>query len=268
MAEFNLELAKQLTEDSETSEFSVDFEELWQWCGYSKKDKAKDQLTRNFEEDLDYIVVFPDMGEWASSGGFSDQPPVRTIEIWTTTDCAKEFGMLAKTEKGKQVRKYFIKAEKELRRSMKKHPEQDSLDVLGEVVNNLKYQRDLLKAQQKQITENTLDIVDVQKDVDDLKTKIDNARHNPSALQKQKFTINQFSRMQNMIGSVGDHISAGKKLTKMCRILDIEFNETAQGNEYPYWLLEAIFSTVADYQISFEVLIKKYLVYWAESEQN
>lgn len=95
MNNFNLEIAKQLTQDAESNEFSVDFDLLWEWCGYSSKHKAKEQLKKNFEEELDYIQTFPQSGEWASAGGSSDQPPIRTIKIWTTPDCAKEFGMLA-----------------------------------------------------------------------------------------------------------------------------------------------------------------------------
>lgn len=34
--------------------FPVDFDEAWQWLGYSTKQAAKKKLTRNFEEGLDY----------------------------------------------------------------------------------------------------------------------------------------------------------------------------------------------------------------------
>lgn len=115
MTELTLELAKQLTQEAESTDFTVDFDELWQWCGYTRKDNAKKVLEKNFNKGLDYEERFLHFEEWASAGGSSNQPPNRTIKLYTTPDCAKEFGMLARTEQGRTVRQYFIKAEKELR---------------------------------------------------------------------------------------------------------------------------------------------------------
>jgi hypothetical protein len=45
MTELTLELAKQLTQDAESTSFPVDFDELRQWCDYTSKHKAKEQQT-------------------------------------------------------------------------------------------------------------------------------------------------------------------------------------------------------------------------------
>ena len=45
---FNRDLAIALLESTE--EYPVDFDEAWQWLGYSTKQKAKSKLEENFEK--------------------------------------------------------------------------------------------------------------------------------------------------------------------------------------------------------------------------
>jgi phage anti-repressor protein len=186
MTEFNLELAKQLTQDAEANEFSVDFDLLWQWCGYSKKSHAKESLKKNFEEWLDYIEQEPQQRQWASTEGFSDHPPIRTIKIWTTPDCAKEFGMLAKTEQGKQVRKYFIRAEKELRRSMQENPLahlEHIRDVLDQQIKqgySLQLTKETVEEQQMRLENHEDRINATEGEIETLKEEIENNRNNPN----------------------------------------------------------------------------------------
>ncbi|BAU12900.1 hypothetical protein LEP3755_34330 [Leptolyngbya sp. NIES-3755] len=86
-------------------EFPVDFDDAWQWVGYSRKDSAKDALIRNFEEEVDFSGIH----RKTPSGG---RPSER---IYLTIDCFKQFCMMAGTERGKEVRKYFLQCEKELK---------------------------------------------------------------------------------------------------------------------------------------------------------
>lgn len=63
-----------------------------------------------FEEGTDYAEVLPQSGENPSGVGG------RPRRDWALTlDAAKEIAMLQRTERGQQVRRYFIAAEKELR---------------------------------------------------------------------------------------------------------------------------------------------------------
>lgn len=103
---FNLETALTIVQ-SNTSEFKVEFDSLWQWCGYSTKANAKRTLENNFEEGFDFSSTL-----MKTSNGSMGRP---SELIMLTVDCAKEFAMLAQTEQGKQVRRYFIQAEKQLR---------------------------------------------------------------------------------------------------------------------------------------------------------
>lgn len=98
------------------SEFKVDFDSLWQWCGYTRKDNAKKVLTDNFERNFDFSC---ELRKNPSRG--------RPKEIITLTlDAAKEFAMLAQTPQGKEVRKYFIQAEKEARDNTRLYPDRST----------------------------------------------------------------------------------------------------------------------------------------------
>lgn len=91
-----------------TEQFPVDFELAWQWLGYSSKQKAKSKLTRNFEKDVAYST------KWVktSTGGRPGE------EIRLTIDCFKALGMMAGTEKGKEVRQYFLDCESHLKNAI------------------------------------------------------------------------------------------------------------------------------------------------------
>jgi phage anti-repressor protein len=103
MIDFNKELALSLLGSGK--EYPVDFEDAWQWLGYSSKQAAKKKLTRNFEQEEDYL------SEWMKTpdGGRPSE------SIYLTVDCFKALGMMSGTEQGKKTRQYFLRCEKELK---------------------------------------------------------------------------------------------------------------------------------------------------------
>ena len=92
MENFDLALATQLVSSQE--DFPVDFDELWLWVGYSRKDNAKATLVKNFEEGLDFEILIAQ--ELRPQGGYSNREVIKL-----TTDAAKEFALLAQTDNGK-----------------------------------------------------------------------------------------------------------------------------------------------------------------------
>jgi len=82
-------------------QYPVDFDDAWQWIGYSTKQKGLNMLTANFEEGLDFLTK-----RLKSTGGRPAE------EYRLTVDCFKSFCMMAGTEKGKEVRKYYLAVEK------------------------------------------------------------------------------------------------------------------------------------------------------------
>jgi phage anti-repressor protein len=87
--------------------YPVDFDQAWEWIGYSSKQKGKDSLLRNFIEN-DHYTRSVEMVKRKQGGGAAKE------KILLTKDTFKMFCMLAQTSKGNEVREYFIKVEKKL----------------------------------------------------------------------------------------------------------------------------------------------------------
>lgn len=104
--EFSHELALALVQSDQ--QFSVDFDDAWQWIGYSTKQKAKNKLINNFKEGSDYTLTQMVKRVEGNKGGGS----VRFESINITIDCFKSLGMMAGTEKGKEIRHYFLECER------------------------------------------------------------------------------------------------------------------------------------------------------------
>jgi phage anti-repressor protein len=93
--------------------YPVDFDQAWQWVEYSTKQKAREALERNFEEGQDFLTT-----RLKSTGGRPGDG------YFLTVDCFKSFCMMAGTEKGKEVRRYYLQIEKDylnLRERAKEH---------------------------------------------------------------------------------------------------------------------------------------------------
>jgi anti-repressor protein len=101
MKELSLEVVKTFVTSQD--KFSVNFEDAWQWCGYSRKDNAVKNLKNSFLENQDYLI-------FRTKAEKSKGRPTETYHL--TADCFKELAMLAQTEQGKKVRLYFLECEK------------------------------------------------------------------------------------------------------------------------------------------------------------
>lgn len=93
-----------------TEQFPIDFDDVWPWLDYSRKDNAKTAFLKcNFTENLDYSLL--KVKETKPDGTFSHYKEKITL----TLECFKSFCMMAGTEKGKQVRQYFLNCERLLK---------------------------------------------------------------------------------------------------------------------------------------------------------
>lgn len=92
-------------------QYPVPFDEFWQWVGYSRKDVAKRKLEANFKQGTDYELLRKKVEQVSGAKWVED--------ISLTTDCAKSFAMLAQTQKGREIRDYFIDCEKQLKKLLK-----------------------------------------------------------------------------------------------------------------------------------------------------
>ena len=107
--DFSHDLALVLTRS--TNEFPVDFDDAWQWIGYATKQKAKNKLLNNFEEGLDFNLT--QTVKVQKEGRRTVSRPYEHISL--STDCFKSLGMMAGTQKGKEVRRYFLECERQVK---------------------------------------------------------------------------------------------------------------------------------------------------------
>ena len=77
---------------------------IWRWVGFARKDAAKRRL-KNLVESVDFLL-HSEVERNSGSGGQNK------IKILLTKDGFKQLLMLANTERGKQIRLYFIDVEK------------------------------------------------------------------------------------------------------------------------------------------------------------
>ena len=43
---------------SQTKDFIINFDDVWRWVGYDRKNNAKRLLDANFQEDVDFVIGF------------------------------------------------------------------------------------------------------------------------------------------------------------------------------------------------------------------
>jgi phage anti-repressor protein len=100
---FSLELAKQLYDSTER--FPIDFDDAWEWLEFSTKGNGKRSfLGAGFVEDIDFCSFIKT--EKRDIGATQ----VEVIKL--TCECFKQWGMMAGTDKGKQIRFYFLECER------------------------------------------------------------------------------------------------------------------------------------------------------------
>jgi phage anti-repressor protein len=116
---FSAELATAFFSSDEN--FPVDLDDAWVWLGYAEKRNALRKLISHFEENADYIkddvaydfVRSGESGLSADSSAFT--PGSKPDKYYLTVECFKHLAMLAETDQGREVRKYFIECERTLK---------------------------------------------------------------------------------------------------------------------------------------------------------
>lgn len=114
-SEFSFETALALLESNDR--FSVDFDAAWQWLEYSRKNNAKRTLLENFIKGIDYLLIIEGSDNHTGLSVQEQAVASRKEIIKLTTDCFKTFCMMAGTEKGKEVRRYFLECERQLKQT-------------------------------------------------------------------------------------------------------------------------------------------------------
>ena len=120
---------KYLNYNSKT-DFVINLDDVWKWCGFTRKDNCKRLLERHFTKDIDYKLIFLRSEEKSERGR-----PVEDILL--NIESFKLLCMLAGTDKSKEIRQYYLKLEEILQ------------ETVNEDLNELKNK--LLEKEQKEL---------------------------------------------------------------------------------------------------------------------
>jgi hypothetical protein len=164
---------------SDDKKFIINFDDIWTWIGFTRKDNAKRLLIKSFIKDVDFILITKnDEGnnienkllllkkeqdktkkEW---GGHNNETILMTVNTF------KKFCMKASTKRADEVCNYYIKMENIMHRYFK-----EQLDD----------QRNIIK----QIEENNLNKI---KDLEDSNViSLENERHNSLTRSNNKIPL-------------------------------------------------------------------------------
>lgn len=106
-----------LEHGSDEKTFVVDYDDVWQWMGFPRKDHGKRLLVKEFIENVDYIVEnsLPNSGERVSpadnDANVSQHGGQNKEAIFLTVTAFKNFCMRANTSKAEVIRGYYVKME-------------------------------------------------------------------------------------------------------------------------------------------------------------
>lgn len=104
-------------------DFIIDFDSVWKWTGFSRKDNAKTVLNKHFVEEVDYEIIksFPEV---AGKPIEEEKSPERnkvgrpTDKIMLSVNTFKKFCLKANTKKADEIHDYYIKLEELLQETM------------------------------------------------------------------------------------------------------------------------------------------------------
>jgi phage anti-repressor protein len=114
-----------------TNEYPINLENVYKMIGFANKGNAKRTLENNFTKEDDYkITILP-----------SEKGQIPREEIMLNVDTFKSLCMLVKTDKGKEIRKYYVKLE----------------NMVNEIINKQLIESETLLQEQKMLLQIQID---------------------------------------------------------------------------------------------------------------
>jgi hypothetical protein len=121
------------------TDFIIDFDDVWKWCGFSRKDSAKRILDKFFKKDTDYIIS-PSIGGEIKERGCAHKKEKITLNIKTF----KKFCLKSDTKKADEIHNYYIKLEEILHATLLEQTDELKLQ-LEEKNNKLEESQEQIK---------------------------------------------------------------------------------------------------------------------------
>ena len=179
-------------------DFVIDFDDVWKWLGFTRKDNAKTVLNKNFTKDIDYQLekaapatsgaAFSSLNEDkklapATSGAVFEESksPSRKLggaginkeKIMLNVNTFKKFCLKSGTKKADEVHDYYIKLEELLQQTVNEETNELRLQLSNKEEENTHLEQDNKKS-----------ILEIEK----LNKKL-HKRYEPRVITEEKFVI-------------------------------------------------------------------------------
>ena len=113
-----------------TNDYPINLEHVFKMIGFANKGNAMKTIKSNFTRDEDYKIMLFHTEKRKNEGGFNKE------DVMLNIDTFKNLCMMAKTQKGKEIRKYYVKLE----------------NIYNEIIKSeIEEQKKILEEQKKQI---------------------------------------------------------------------------------------------------------------------
>jgi phage anti-repressor protein len=132
-----------------TNDFPINLENVFKMIGFANKGNAMKTIKSNFTKDEDYKVELFHTEKRKNEGGYNKE------DIMLNADTFKNLCMIAKTDKGKAIRKYYVKLENIYNKIIKEEIETQKLLLEQEKENTIKLIEE--KEEQLKLKENDLE---------------------------------------------------------------------------------------------------------------
>lgn len=241
---FSKELAQQLIDSGDR--FPVDFDLAWVWLGYKRRFDAERKMLKHFGLNADY----------ASDGASTPSTGGKSVEKYRlSVDAFKMMGMMAGTEKGREVREYFLECERIAKASQPKSDAMTTLEVMANSIALLQQhesrlslieQQNQLLIEENQYLKQQVALLTLSQEAIELETEA-----NAVELQRYKnghgryYTIAAWCNLHGYCKSLQEMNTIGRKASAMCRIQEIvpqPVQDPRWGvvNSYPDRILEEL----------------------------
>ena len=115
-----------------TNDYPINLEDVFKMIGFANKGNAMKTIKSNFTKDEDYKILLVRKDDRKNEGGFNKE------DVMLNVDTFKNLCMLAKTKKGKEIRKYYVKLENIYNQLNKEEIEQQKILLMEKDVENKK----------------------------------------------------------------------------------------------------------------------------------
>jgi hypothetical protein len=129
------------------TDFVIDFDSVWKWVGFSRKDHAKILLEKHFTNDIDYNIkktapaIAGAVLETVNGGQNKEK-------IMLTVNTFKKFCLKANTKKADDIHEYYIKLEELLQETLNEETEELKLQLENTNNDKLRLEEDKNKLEE------------------------------------------------------------------------------------------------------------------------